>query len=188
MSTLDFQPCFQFTVGEEGGYSDRADDPGNWTGGEVGVGRLVGTNWGIAAPTLIAWEGPGNAAVVTQDYMRTLPVETAELIYRHWYWNAVKGDLLPSGVDLAVWDFGVNAGTGRSARMLQQIVGAAEDGDIGPITLSKVNAWDKAMLIARLVDEHVHYYRGLSTFPEFGHGWLNRQARLRTAALNMVNT
>jgi hypothetical protein len=36
-------------IAHEGGYSNDPDDPGNWTGGKVGVGRLLGTKFGIAA-------------------------------------------------------------------------------------------------------------------------------------------
>lgn len=188
MSAGDYEACFRFTIGEEGGYSDNKDDPGNWTSGEQGVGRLVGTCWGISAPTLIAWEGPKNAALVTPDYMRSLSKSKAELIYRHWYWNAVNGAGLPRGVDLAVWDFGVNAGTARSAGMLQEVVGATVDGDIGPQTLAYTFACGPVYVIDSLIQRHDAYYRGLSDFPEFGDGWLNRQASLKAAALNMVKT
>ena len=41
---------------------------------------------------------------------------------------------LPSGVDLCVFDFGVNAGTGRGARFLQKCVGAVADGVVFPST------------------------------------------------------
>ena len=54
--------------------------------------------------------------------MRNIPDAHVEQIYRQEYWNKVSGDELPSGVDHAVFDWGVNSGTGRSARALQRIV------------------------------------------------------------------
>ena len=38
-----------FTLHHEGGLSLDRRDTGNWTGGKVGLGRLVGTKYGIAA-------------------------------------------------------------------------------------------------------------------------------------------
>ena len=58
-------------------------------------------------------------------------------IYKQNYWDRCKCDLLPSGVDLCVFDFGVNAGTGRGARFLQKCVGAVADGAIVLIHLDK---------------------------------------------------
>ena len=45
----NFERCFAFTLGAEGGYSNNPADPGNWTGGAVGNGELRGTNFGISA-------------------------------------------------------------------------------------------------------------------------------------------
>ena len=50
---------------------------------------------------------------VTLDKMEQLQVSDVAPIYKKNYWNRVKGDQLPSGLDLCVFDFGVNAGTGR---------------------------------------------------------------------------
>ena len=55
MAQGDFPNCLPVTFAYEGGLSMIRFDPGNWTGGKVGVGALNGTNFGIAAsshPTL----------------------------------------------------------------------------------------------------------------------------------------
>jgi lysozyme family protein len=44
----DFNIAFELTVGHEGGYSNNPDDPGNWTGGDVGEGQLKGTKYGVS--------------------------------------------------------------------------------------------------------------------------------------------
>lgn len=49
-----FQIAQQFVSVEEGGYTDFTRDKGNWTSNTRGSGCLIGTNHGIAAPTLIA--------------------------------------------------------------------------------------------------------------------------------------
>jgi lysozyme family protein len=45
----NFPRCFAFTLGAEGGYSNNAADPGNWTGSAIGSGELRGTKYGISA-------------------------------------------------------------------------------------------------------------------------------------------
>ena len=54
------------------------------------------------------------------------------LIYKKNYWDRVKGDHPPSGLDLCVFDSCVNAGTGRAAKYLQTMIGTVADGGIGP--------------------------------------------------------
>lgn len=49
-----FEIAQQFVSVEEGGYTDFTRDKGNWTSNVRGSGCLIGTNHGIAAPTLIA--------------------------------------------------------------------------------------------------------------------------------------
>jgi len=48
-----FEIAQEFVSLEEGGYTDFRKDKGNWTSNQIGGGCLIGTNHGIAAPTLI---------------------------------------------------------------------------------------------------------------------------------------
>ena len=48
---IGFDEVFARLIGHEGGYSADPKDPGNWTGGRPGVGKLLGTKYGIAANT-----------------------------------------------------------------------------------------------------------------------------------------
>ena len=72
--------------------------------------------------------------------MRSLTVDDVTPIYKRNYWDRIKGDALPSGVDFAVFDLAVNGGTGRGAKMLQKVVGVTQDGGIGPQTLGAVSS------------------------------------------------
>lgn len=165
----DFHKCLEFTLGEEGGYSDDPHDSGNWTGGSVGVGELKGTKFGISA-----------ASYPDLD-IKALTIATAGEIYRKDYWHPINGDKLPAGLDLMVFDFGVNAGTFESATELQRIVGVATDGDIGPITLKACKDYKGDLLLA-LATAHDQHYESLSDFDRYGDGWINRvTACLRTA-------
>lgn len=184
MAQGNFDPCFKFTIGEEGKYSGNPNDPGNWSSGEVGVGRMIGSCWGISAPVLAAWIGP--KVIITQDYMLALSLNTAKAIYLKNYWTPVRGDELPAGLDLAVWDFGVNAGVKRSIEEFQQVLGVTVDGDLGPETMAAAGNIDVGVLIADLIDAHDRFYRASPQREQFGGGWLNRQAALKTAALALI--
>ena len=186
MAQGNFPQCFEFTVGKEGRYSANTRDHGNWSSGQVGVGRFIGSCWGISAPTLIEWVGKAHEAEVTADYMRNLPLATAHDIYLKHYWTPVCGEELPAGVDLAVWDFGVNAGVHRSIEELQREMAVEADGIMGPVTLKRVADFYYPDLIKTLIDWHDWFYGQCPEFQEDGTGWLNRQSDLRTTALGMV--
>ena len=101
------------------------------------------------------------------------------------------GDSLPAGVDLSTFDFGVNAGTRRSAELLQAalgLTGTEIDGCIGPATLQVAIKADPAQVIAALADRQAAFYRGLAEFDRYGHGWLARTERRRQAAIAMLGS
>ncbi len=54
--------------------------------------------------------------------MRALSRAEAGAIYRARYWDAVTGDDLPSGLDLAAFDYAVNSGPARAVRTIQGLV------------------------------------------------------------------
>lgn len=85
-----------------------------------------------------------------------------------------------------VFDFGVNAGPGRAVSLLQRLAGAKVDGSVGPKTIEAVRACNGPDLIDRYAQEREAYYRGLSTFDEFGNGWLARVAFVRDAARRLA--
>ncbi len=95
---------------------------------------------------------------------------------------------LPRGIDLMVFDFGVNAGPGRAVSLLQRLVGAKVDGSVGPKTLEAVRAATCLDLIDRYAAEREIYYRSLPTFGDFGRGWLARVSFIRDAAKRLAVT
>lgn len=90
----NFQAAMTLVLREEGGYSNNPADPGR------------ATNFGITLATLSAFRGHQ----VTDADVKALTLGEAMTIYRANYWNAIKGDQLPSGIDLAVLDYAVNSG------------------------------------------------------------------------------
>src|SRR6476659_2950754 len=97
----NFGTCLAFTLKDEGGYSDDPADPGG------------ATNMGITLATYRQWADNPNLAPLQ---VRDLSERTARAIYRSLYWNPLRADALPAGVDLSVFDMGVNAGIWGSAR------------------------------------------------------------------------
>lgn len=118
--------------------------------------------------------------------LRHITDEEVADIYRTGYWNAVKGDGLPAGVDLSVFDMAVNAGPGRSVRQLQSAVGVTADGVLGPVSMKAVTSANPGLLIGTLWRRQMTYYEGLATFDTFGKGWSRRTDERRAAALELA--
>ena len=166
-----FHKCMEVILRHEGGYVDHPDDPGG------------ATNLGITHKTLAAWR---NVDKCTRDEVRTLQIDEAKEIYRAHYWNALNCDQLPVAVDLVTFDMGVNAGVGRSSRMLQEVVAVEQDGQIGPITISAVQRTDPEFIINRFSDRRLEYYQSLKHWATFGKGWSRRTRETRQTALDMI--
>jgi lysozyme family protein len=158
----------------EGGYVNHPRDPGGRT--NLGVTQRVWEQW------------TGNPS--SEAEMRSLTPEMVAPLYRKNYWEAVEADKLPPGLALCVFDFAVNAGPSRAARYLQRMVGAAQDGKIGPQTLAAVTGYvqshGEAAAIRAYQDARRGYYRSLSNFPVFGKGWMRRVDEVERAALEMA--
>jgi lysozyme family protein len=166
-----FGRCVEVVLGHEGGFSDHPEDPGG------------ATNFGITHKTLAEFRGVDS---VTKEDVRNLTRDEAKEIYRARYWLPLRCNDLPPGVDLMVFDFGVNAGIGRAARTLQACAHVTADGAIGPITLAAVRAIDPKRLIMEMAEARERFYWGLPTFDTFGRGWLRRVDETRIAALRMA--
>lgn len=165
----NFEKCLEMILHHEGGYVNHPSDPGGET--NLGVTKRVYEDWGG-----------------TKD-MKDLTVEDVEPIYKKNYWERVKGDELPSGLDLCIFDFGVNAGPGRAAKFIQQLVGATADGAIGPATLAKIDEYvrhhGRDTTIKEYQISRQAYYESLSHFDTFGRGWTRRVEEITEAALGM---
>ena len=159
--------CIPRTLAHEGGYVNNNSDPGG------------PTNLGITIATYRAYiDAKGTVAD-----LKALTEAQAVKVYKAEYWDKVKADDLPAGVDYAVFDFAVNSGPSRAATYLQEIVGAAPDGKIGPMTIAAVKAMDAAWIVNQLCNERMAFLKRLSTFATFGVGWARRVSDVRAAAL-----
>lgn len=151
----------------EGGFSITPKDPGNWTGGKVGVGVLRGTKYGIAANTYPHLD------------IRNLTWETAKAIYHRDFWLACHADELPGSVTFAVFDGAVNSGVARSLRWLQAaagLTGKAVDGIWGNDTRDAVLCADPDALAYRHLAYRLRFMKGLPNWPDASRGWADRIA------------
>ena len=166
----NYDKCLETILHHEGGYVNHPKDPG----GE--------TNLGVTKRVYLEHGG-------TKD-MKDLLVEDVAPIYKKGYWDKMKGDDLPGGLDLCVFDFGVNAGPGRAAKFLQQMIGTTVDGGIGPNTLAKVEEYVRENgeheTVKKYQEMRQKYYEQLSTFATFGRGWTRRVEETTKLALDII--
>ncbi len=170
MSAENYNKCLELILHHEGGYVNHPKDPGGET--NLGVTKRVYEEWG------------GTKEMVD------LTVEDVAPIYEKNYWGRVKGDDLPSGLDLCVFDFAVNAGPGRAAKYLQSMIGTTVDGGIGPNTLRAVGNYIESEGTAAAVQNYQakrqEYYESLSTFETFGRGWTRRVDETTKEAIALI--
>jgi lysozyme family protein len=117
--------------------------------------------------------------------MRALTINDVNPFYRKRYWDTIKGDDLPMGVDYAVFDFEINSG-GRAAKTLQSLLGVTADGQIGPATVAAAQAADASSIIAGICETRLNYLKTLSDWDRYGNGWANRIERVQDIATKMV--
>ena len=148
--------------GDEGGYVNRKTDAGG------------PTKYGITQRTLSA--DLGRQAAI--DDVRNLTLARAEAIYRKSYWTQSGGDLLPAGLDYAVFTSGVMSGPATAVKLLQRIVDVAADGIVGVQTVDAVRRYGPIeKLIRAYCDAYMAYLRsikGPQGFVANGRGWAIR--------------
>lgn len=149
----------------EGGYVNHPSDPG----GE--------TRYGISKRSY------------PKEDIKRLTRTRAKFLYMVDFWEPIKGDQLPDGVDLVTMDASVNSGKARGIRWLQTAAGMPKpkvDGIMGSKTLAAVTGNDSIELIKRACAIRVGFLRGLKTWGTFGKGWSRRVASVEAKAVTMA--
>jgi|TARA_R100000951_G_C2622057_1_gene174806 lysozyme family protein len=167
----NFDKSLEMLLHHEGGFVNHPKDPGGMT------------NLGVTKAVYDAWIGRKSS----EAEMRALTPADVAPIYKKNYWDKVRGDDLPSGVDWAAFDWAVNSGSKRPAKAIQKAVGAKQDGAIGPMTLQAVSNEEPNKIIEAVYHTRQRFYEGLKTFEHFGNGWTRRNKETLEAALEMAN-
>jgi lysozyme family protein len=166
----NFESALQAVLHHEGGFVNHPADPGGMT--NLGVTKAVWEEW-------VGHE-------VDEKAMRALAPAQVAPMYKAKYWDKIKGDDLPEGVDYAVFDAAVNSGPGRAAKWLQACVGVDPDGGIGPKTLAAVAAFDPAELVEDYAKRRLSFLMDLPHWGTFGKGWSRRVAEVQNTASTML--
>jgi lysozyme family protein len=166
----NFAEALQHVLKHEGGFVNHPKDPGGMT--NLGCTKAVWEEW-CGHP-------------VDERIMRSLKPADVAPLYKRKYWDKVKGDDLPTGVDYVVFDAAINSGAGRASKWLQACVGVEVDGDIGPKTLRGVLAFDPKQLIEDYSRRRLSFLMDLPTWDTFGKGWTRRVAEVQKTGLDMA--
>ena len=169
-----FDACLEFTLTEEGGYTDHPTEL-----------RLT-ANHGITLARLRRFQrDPG----LGKDDIRHISGATVRALYLSDFWNRTRCDALPAAIDLMVFDHAVSAGPDRAGRALQLACGlqrAEIDSAVGPDTLTRAAQVDRLTLLDALTGMQRGLYRQMAAFGLFGENWLARLERRRTRALELM--
>lgn len=167
----NYEAALKRVLAHEGGYCNDAGDPGG------------PTNWGITIyDARMYWKRDADA-----DDVKAMPIDVAKRIYKTKYWDAMRCDELPAGVDYAVFDFGVNSGISRSIKYLESIIGVPQDGKADDVLIKTVASMPAKPIITDLCDKRLAFLKSLKTWSTFGNGWNRRVAEVKGAALKMAD-
>lgn len=166
MTAQNFAPALSRALVHEGGFSDHKDDPGG------------ATMKGVTQRVYDAWRKRRSLPLRS---VRLIEEADLQAIYRKQYWDAVKGDRLPAGVDYVVFDGAVNSGPAQSVKWLQRALGSVKvDGVIGEATLAAIEAYpDHDQLVALMIGRRLAFLQALKTWRVFGGGWSRRVAQVK---------
>lgn len=162
-----------FIGDHEGGLSVDPADNGNYTGGKRGVGALVGSKFGVTASALAAYRGV-SAASITKEQMATLTKDEAVAIGLKNYYHAPGFDRLPwNRVTASIVDKGWGSGPRQAIKLMQRMIGVADDGVIGPATVRTYTDWLEAWQAKQWAAVRKAFDASLNQ-PRFTKGWNNR--------------
>lgn len=166
----NFDFAFERVLSHEGGYVNDPRDPGGMT------------NLGV---TKRAWEEWVDHDV-SEAEMKALTPKMVKPFYKAKYWDKIRGDELPEGVDYAAFDLAVNSGISRAIKYLQQIAGVPADGILGPKSLEAIKACPADEMIETLCGMRLDFLKRLPTWTTFGKGWSARVSSVEAKAAEMA--
>jgi lysozyme family protein len=163
----DFDPAFDRTITNEGGYklTDIAADKGGLT--YAGIARKPNPHWA------------GWRYIDAKDMNNLELSREVRNFYKDEFWDAVGGDDIKDQVIAeSIYDFAVNAGVATAVKLAQLVVGSVPDGRIGPRTLDKLNALETSDFVAKYTVAKIARYAEICNRDRsqnaFLLGWINR--------------
>lgn len=171
MAKETYEKALANVLRHEGGYTNHPRDPGG------------PTNFGITIYDYRLYIDKNGTA---QD-VKNMSVDQAKEIYKSKYWDVLRCDDLPVGLDYSVFDFGVNSGVGRAGEFLRRSL----DFPVTPkiITDEVIDAVQRRNardLICGINDMRLAFLKRLKTWPSFGRGWTRRVAEVKAVSLELA--
>lgn len=164
---MNFNQCIEHVLGSEGGFTDDPDDAGNWTGGEIGKGKLKGTKWGISAATYPNLD------------IKNLTRQDAINIYYRDFWVKFKVASYPEKIRLHFFDVCVNSGNSRAVKILQRAVGGlVVDGIAGPATMKAASRVDVWSYHDERNEFYIIYAEQKPVVRKYLNGWIRRVSKV----------
>lgn len=158
----NFEACMAEVFKHEGGYVNDPHDPG----GE--------TNLGISKRSY------------PKEDIRNMTRARAAQIYRRDFWDKLRCDELPDGLDLVAFDAAVNSGPSRGAKWLQQALGVAADGKVGMATIGAAKNTYAPAAVMRAIGFRRAFLKTLPTWERYKNGWNKRLDSVEAVASAMA--
>lgn len=164
MTATGFSGALARALVHEGGYVNHPADPGG------------ATNKGVTQRVYDGWRRRHGKAIRS---VRSITADEVSAIYRAQYWDVVRGNELPAGIDYFLFDGGINSGPSQAVKWLQRALGVNADGQIGAVTLDALRTHpDHDALIADMASRRLAMLKTLRTWKTFGTGWSRRVAEV----------
>lgn len=171
-----FESSAKFVLRIEGFDSDDPDDRGGATRHGISLKHLQ-TKRELDSDGYMAGDLDRDGDIDHAD-VRYVTEDTALAIYRSDFWDTVRGDLLPMGIDTAVFCAAVNHGPVTAIRLLQRSTRVKVDGVLGPQTLHAVATADPNELIPEFLSRRARFYHNIvvndATQGKWLRGWMRR--------------
>jgi lysozyme family protein len=118
-----------------------------------------------------------------------LTLDEARAIYKADYWQPLRCDELPDGIDLLVLDIGVLQGPRAAAKCLQRAAKVKDDGVIGPVTVAAVRAITGRLALCReITARRCKKFAEAPTVGVHGLGWYRRAVEIHETAQSLAQS
>jgi lysozyme family protein len=126
-------------------------------------------------------------ALGSLDDLRVMERDEAVWVYRRAFWDAVGGDELPAGVDLALFDWAVCTSPARAVTGLQRCLDLHANGKICAATVGAAHQYQPRPDLVRAIGaERLSFLSTLKGWKEHRKDWMGRVRNIEVSALALL--